>query len=486
MSLFERYDELQYVLEWLSPVNQLLLRQTSKSLSKLLPPVSVNLREIVAPGCLIPYLESINSMPVSQDLLIATAHWGDLGNFLYLRQKYPDLSLTRDLFSAALEGEDLGILNYLMKENCPVNKWGSYELAAARCGVEVLLYLDSHIFGEQYNGIYLDHGKIFSIIDRRHDSKLDAMNWIKEKITSSKFPQLSTWDFAHSVKNGNLESLKWLRAHRCRCDSDSFEAAIKHYRPEILDWLIEIGCPMDYKAYIAAINGGKLDLLRKIYDPEVPVNHCVLLVAASKVDLATFRWLHPRGSYISSDILNAALKARNIVVAKWLIDEVKILTGETYRLIEESNDLELIKWASRGGHHWESGIISNIIRNGGLLEQAKVLEIVRWLHTNNYQVDRHCYREAVVKGYIDVIYWLDEVGCKAGLNLFLYIIRHLDLKMICWFHSRGLRLCEGVDKEAIERGDTEILDWLLEVGYRFNCRRVGCRRSVLEWMDENL
>ncbi|MCE5317427.1 MAG: ankyrin repeat domain-containing protein [Parachlamydia sp.] len=83
------------------------------------------------------------------------------------------------------------------------------------------------------------------------------LNWMMER----NFPPPKTWFCTPTAAQGNLEALKWARAHDYPWE-DTMAVAALNGRLELLQWAIANGCPWDKRVCGAAAEAGHFNLLK--------------------------------------------------------------------------------------------------------------------------------------------------------------------------------------------------------------------------------
>ena len=330
---------------------------------------------------------------------------------------------------------------------------------------------------------------------------------------------------------GSIDLLIWARDLGCIINASACAAAARGGQLETLEWLRERGVPWDKQVSYNAALRGHLALLEwaRAHKSPLPApergwgkreGFNPLCAAARGGHIEVLKWL--RGQDIQhrqNEVTQSAAAAGHFDVLMWLIQTAKFSVDADALLAEaaEHGHLDIVMWCA--GKAGRACPYLNAIRNGHI----RVLEYLRDQEMVTFS--GQSIEAAVEAGQLEMLVWLREVaGCpwdyntafkaaKSGhLNVLKYVVEHgcpltpgpfenhLNLHATAIVHTEVVKYLIGLGTPemtldrlcnlAAEKGNLELLMWLMEIGCTYNQQElfgsatVRGHLKVLRWLHE--
>jgi hypothetical protein len=232
--------------------------------------------------------------------------------------------------------------------------------------------------------------------------------------------------FHYASLNGNLKNMKWLRKHNCKVNASG-----KTF-------------------YNAALNG----------------------------KLKNMKWLKKQGCSVRN-ALEGALINGNFKNIKWV-----------YSISEQQYICTLHKYG------FYNGIQSKLFECAALSFHKNALKNIKWLvkqsrsiglhYANDVtELDYHAFNAAASRGNLDILKWLHQNKCLLASEAMGYATLcsknpNKCLEIMKWLYKNGctvqikqtnngpVSIDNGVINKAIQNGSMEVINFLLNIGYKFN------------------
>ena len=131
------------------------------------------------------------------------------------------------------------------------------------------------------------------------------------------------------AKNGDLESVKWLRGRKCPWSKLVFNGAACNGHLDIIKWLFYNGCPWDKDTFSWAVQYGNIEIMEWMIKNGFSLAETSFYVAVRDENLITMEWLLKHGCpYYINTLLYLSqhvCKKRPIEIAHWLEENLIIL-----------------------------------------------------------------------------------------------------------------------------------------------------------------
>ena len=267
------------------------------------------------------------------------------------------------LCTKAAETGNLEAIKALRAKNHPWNEWTVY--AAARNGhIEVTKWLmDNHcpwdkgVVGEAAMG-----------------GQLKMLEWL---VGDLHLP-LSEICCLNAASNGDIETLKWLRAHNCPWNSSVSDHAAEAGQVELLKWAVENGAPWSRSA------------LKKLSD-----NH--------KLDIDLMKWAKEHNCAWDPFFLFTLAKNKMRDELEWAVENGCPWDQTDCSVAAQVNDFEMLKWMHEHGCGWNSAGWEFIYAWNN-----SNTEILTWLLEKGCDNPATACKLEFTKGSPEVFEWMKE------------------------------------------------------------------------------
>ncbi len=302
-------------------------------------------------------------------------------------------------------------------------------------------------------------------------------------------PTLLEWGWKHAplrvrrkfckiaAARGDLQSLQWLRTERdAPWDEDVCAAAALGGHLDVLQWARKSGASWNAKVLQNAAKGGHFAAFRWARRERAPWDGKVLRAAAKHGRFEIFRWcfrhraptMDPMERFASYFAAAGCLEA-----VRWLSE------GE---LIDNTREMfiELLGSAAAGGHlqilRWL--LDTNLV----VLDEVAVervhgdaamngrLAVLQWMQRHGYPLTQYVCEKAALGGHLECLCWAVAQARAMGLfeaaalspDVQVYAARSGNLPLLRWVRAQGAPWTSLVYSAAVDSGDTELLQWLLD------------------------
>ncbi|AGO84549.1 hypothetical protein psal_cds_648 [Pandoravirus salinus] len=300
---------------------------------------------------------------------------------------------------------------------------------------------------------------------------------------------------------GDLALLKWARVDRQRpWDQRTCEAAVDARGLDVLCWAVENGCPWDPQQVTdMAARAGAADILAWCIDGDGDDiddhgNRIQAIEAYSISSTACLDVIHARGLALHCGLTYAAALNGHVDVLVWFHNNNE---GQVWDALHcanaasaqsDSDENETLRWLIGVGCPYDAATLKGLASHGRLAT-------LQWLHGLHGQSDpiapedatddvgsnsaqctdgnEHMWcgvaRAAALRGHLDVIRWIKDVGYPWRDGICDAAARGCHLNVLSWAHDE--HGCAWSDlfkakacKRAIRRGDLVLVEWLIDHG----------------------
>lgn len=231
-----------------------------------------------------------------------------------------------------------------------------------------------------------------------------------------------------AAKQGNIEILRWLRAHDCECGVDACISAASAGHLDVLCWIVSNGWtpnsehPLqdERKCANAAAKNGHIEILEWIrthwFDwghQDMPLlfrtkraNAELCESAASGGQLDTLKYLRAKGCPWDIRVASSAAFYGHIEILKWYLSNGGTWDTQVCSLAAANCQLETLQWLRAneyGTCPWGASTCWRAARNGHL-------GVLKWAHENGCPWDEWTCENAVLKEHFEVLKWLRANG----------------------------------------------------------------------------
>jgi hypothetical protein len=228
---------------------------------------------------------------------------------------------------------------------------------------------------------------------------------------------------AAAAQRGDLQLLKWLRAHNCAWDAETCSEAARKDRLNLLIWAHENGCPWDEWTCSRAAKGGHLHILQWLREQGCPWNTHTCARAAYYRHLHVLQWAHTNG-------------------CPWDLSKVQLGAAT-------SGSIRVLEWLQQNsGQQWTATEMTRMLDQAGLFDRK--LRVAKWLRKQGAQWPSSFYsydkeQKSMVSWSVDSVRWAVAKGCtwgdwscqKLALKLYKPKQRSDAEKLFAWAHKHG-------------------------------------------------
>ena len=185
-----------------------------------------------------------------------------------------------------------------------------------------------------------------------HLDALGVLKWLQQH-GHPDFCWTRLWVFA--AAGGSMDTLRWLRSHRCDWSALTCEAACRGGSLSALKWLRCNGCDWDERSLQAALRRGDREMVTWLHQNGAPFDWSTALTAAYYGDLPTLRWLHQAGCPCDAGVLEGAARHGHLDILQWGRQQVVPPIPWTYRVAYcavESSQSHCLEFAIAHGCPW--------------------------------------------------------------------------------------------------------------------------------------
>jgi hypothetical protein len=337
-----------------------------------------------------------------------------------------DYKLNTNLFANAAKDGNLEILILLDNKNCPKNEQ-VFENAAINGNLDNMKWLQKNNYPWNKN----------TFANAALNGNLDNMKWLR------KFG--CPWNektFANAAKNGNLDNMIWLRKFGCPWNEKTFANAAKNGNLDNMIWLKQNGCKLNELTFANAALNGNLDNMKWLKEIGCKWNELTFANAAKNNSLDNMEWLIqnncPWNDLTFDNIITNNDNINNIIKKlDWLKQKCFCFNNDNFANAVLHGELKIIEWFKKNKYINKTcnpNIFINAARNGNLTN-------MKWLYSNfkcklNYKV----FNEAVIHGDINIVIWLNEIGCDYGTITLNNAINNSNVEVINWLINNDCKI----------------------------------------------
>lgn len=174
----------------------------------------------------------------------------------------------------------------------------------------------------------------------------------------------------------------------------------------------------------------------------------------------------------------------------------KPTVDELVRFLPANDVASLLLASSRFSKHVSDELVARRLGyNWSLACHRGLLNVVKWMHTNNVPGCTHAVMDVAAKaGHLDIVRWLHEnrsEGCTTNAMTWAAGNGHLDV--VQWLHENRKEGCNEYAMEfAANQGHLHVLQWIhaniptavcgaIAMAYAIHAKR----DDIVEWLLEN-
>jgi len=185
-----------------------------------------------------------------------------------------------------------------------------------------------------------------------------------------------------SIKNGNLNGVKWLQENGCSWGERAFEYASGYGNFDIMKWLKDNGCPWNAHTFMYAAAYGNLDIMKWMKENGCPWNESAFAAAYGNLD--SMKWLKENGCPWNESAFTFAAAHGNLDIMKWLKENGCPWNESAFTFAAKHGNLDIMKWMKENGCPWDESTFEYPVRYGKL-------DIIKWLKENGCPWDERTF-----------------------------------------------------------------------------------------------
>ncbi len=223
---------------------------------------------------------------------------------------------------------------------------------------------------------------------------------------------------------------------------------------DILIWGRLNGCDWNNDALMYAAQYGHLHIIKYIskYIHKKDADICAR--AALNGHLNILIWAKEHGYRCNENVCRNASLGGHLEILIWAINNKCYLDESIiYYAAAIENNLNIIKWLHENNYEWDYKTCNGAAEKGHL-------ELLKWLLKNGCGFVEDICVSAAASGNLDMLKWLKEIGCKLNQDVCVNAIIYRHLHILEWAVENGCELNERILNNAIVRGYNEITSWI--------------------------
>lgn len=250
----------------------------------------------------------------------------------------------------------------------------------------------------------------------------------------------------------------------------------------------------------ACYNDGLLSVLEKLRLSERPFRCCgATICAATHGQLKLLRWLHShRRNVCLSELTSCRDSSFDCRSYEEYYQEFVLLNTypKVAKIACKHNHLTILTWLAKKGYvyYYPENLIDKICKKG----HVEILQFI-YNHQSVFNYTNHAIEEAIKNNHLQVLQWF------VAMNLNLRYSRYACIYAVCegyvhildWFVQNNLPFkCTyaHMAQLAARRNLTNVLDWLLQMGFQYTPNSTellmlvsnDCRETVNWILDSNV
>lgn len=245
--------------------------------------------------------------------------------------------------------------------------------------------------------------------------------------------QWGTTALVAAAERGHQDTLQWLHAHGVPWSAAACSAAAQRGQLETLKWLREQGCPWDSVTCRAA--AAHLETLTWAVENGAEFDHVACATAAAAdTHLQTLQYvMSAANSWTEEDLLQVSIEAANngnLEVLQWLHAEQWLDVRCLASCAVVEGNIALLEWAHKIG-----APPCDALEDAADCER---LDILKWLHAHDCPPDEDIFALAVARNNLELLNWLLECGCPRGGKILSTVASHANLNTLKWLREKGI------------------------------------------------
>jgi hypothetical protein len=183
---------------------------------------------------------------------------------------------------------------------------------------------------------------------------------------------LSAEMLTRAARHGQLEHMRWLRAHGCawgpckRGRGDPCSSAAKGGHLSVLQWARADGCPWDELTCANAAKGGHLAVLQWARANGCPWDAETCACAAKGGHLAVLQWARSNGCRLNGNTCEDAARGGHLAVLQWARAHGCPWDWRTCANAARGGHLAVLQWARTIGCPWDGNTCASAAKGGHL------------------------------------------------------------------------------------------------------------------------
>lgn len=262
------------------------------------------------------------------------------------------------------------------------------------------------------------------------------------------------------AKRGDVGTIIWAREVGCRWSNDVYVAAASHGQKEVIRWASS-RYSFPYVALEAAFAHGQEDLVcwlmqEKIVDIKNKGNLWHVVALNARLKMAELLYEH--GVPFAWDTIEYAIASGSLEMCKWLDEKHQTPTSRgSYRAIRSLN-IEVLKWALSRGAYIQNRDIDYAAKKGGLQMMKYLREELKLPWSSD------TFKLIIESKDPELISYAKENGCFFGQRECALAIQMEFLDLAKYFLENGSVVDDDILECAISLNDSKFFKDLYKIG----------------------
>jgi hypothetical protein len=264
-----------------------------------------------------------------------------------------------------------------------------------------------------------------------------------------------------AVRGGQFETIKWLCSRGYMLDEKSYKYAGQSGNIELVE-LVEYlnAVPMPKSMIVWAAASGNLDMVKWIEVRGFGWKSSAYNVAARGGHLHVLKYFRQRGHAHTLHVCTDAARGGHLEVLQWLVQHRFWANVVVSREAAAYGHLHIIKWLRETNYLWDVPVIASAAAENN---QRHILEYLQEIGEGLLYC-RICGWGAK-SGSIELVQWLRDNGCKWGyIRIAVCAVESGNLDMLKYVCENGCELGIDVMREAVYRRDVDMINYLNSIG----------------------
>lgn len=231
---------------------------------------------------------------------------------------------------------------------------------------------------------------------------------------------------------------------------------------DLLKWIYENGIPIYGATNTCAMETDNVEMIKWTYGINTTRGSPMTYIAKTDA-MELLEWFYKYHPKSLSGICHTAIRYGSIKVLKWGIEHDYNFPGlYVFDDDDYSPTIEMLEWLKNNGdigpgHFGDYG--ENPDRLAENAASKGHLDVVKWLHNNNFGISDNVAKNAIMNNHLDVLYWYKEKNFPMTQTA-IYAVQSGNIEILKWVLDNGAEMSAELCTEAAYSGYIDVLKWL--------------------------